>query len=394
VSDFSRLDLTTMRLRTLCIVALACGLIVPAMTCAQEAPKPGPKKTRPAAKKKSLSAVGGQIRKLAEGVETTIKPDRVVGEVFETHDPTLGTKSTSRDPAANHKVVEILRGSTTPLIRHGAPGLAWRPFHYGATSTLRHAMSNVQYRRRIWHLEFTFKPLRMMWVDIPQPNGKMARKMVWYMVYRVKNTGNHLEPLQSKEDTAQSPIKWKTTDQAFRAGYKVKKVDATVWFTPVFVLKSEEFDKAYVDRVIPIAIKPIQNREDKRRKLLDTVSISSRKIPLSKGRQDNSVWGVATWTDVDPKMDRFSIYIQGLTNAYRWRDRDKTVAPLLQSKLDLTYQKGRPLDTKRDFFRKTLRLRFWRPGDRFYAHEEEIRFGASPIHDKEKPDYEWVWRRT
>ena len=32
------------------------------------------------------------------------------------------------------------------------------------------------------------------------------------------------------------------------------------------------------------------------------------------------MWGVATWEYVDPRMDFFSIYVKGLTNAYRFAD--------------------------------------------------------------------------
>ena len=32
----------------------------------------------------------------------------------------------------------------------------------------------------------------MIDVDLPQPSGKMQRKRLWYMVYRVTNRGNYL----------------------------------------------------------------------------------------------------------------------------------------------------------------------------------------------------------
>ena len=33
-----------------------------------------------------------------------------------------------------------------------------------------------------------------------------------------------------------------------------------------------------------------------------------------------TVWGVATWQDVDPNNVWFSVYVEGLTNAYRFSD--------------------------------------------------------------------------
>ena len=43
---------------------------------------------------------------------------------------------------------------------------------------------DVTFRHDVWVLRFRFKPMRMMWVDVPQPSGFMQRKLIWYMVYR------------------------------------------------------------------------------------------------------------------------------------------------------------------------------------------------------------------
>jgi hypothetical protein len=84
---------------------------------------------------------------------------------------------------------------------------------------------------------------------------------------------------------------------------------------------------------------------------------------------------VATWEDVDPESDFFSIYVQGLTNAYRWEDTAGAV------------QAGSPPGTGKKFVQRTLKLNFWRPGDEFDLNEREIRYGAPG-----EVDYEWVWR--
>ena len=70
------------------------------------------------------------------------------------------------DSVARHNVVELLAIE---------PKLDWA--------------KNVPVRRDVWGLDFKFKPVRMVPVDLPQPSGKMARKLVWYMVYSVTNTG-------------------------------------------------------------------------------------------------------------------------------------------------------------------------------------------------------------
>ncbi len=86
------------------------------------------------------------------------------------------------------------------------------------------------------------------------------------------------------------------------------------------MLESHEYKKAYLDRLIPVAIEAIQQKEDPNRKLLSSVEIGSKLIPLSTELVDKSVWGVATWEDVDPRIDYFSVYVEGLTNAYQWID--------------------------------------------------------------------------
>ena len=47
-------------------------------------------------------------------------------------------------------------------------------------------------------LDFKFKPVRMIWVDIPQPSGYMQRKLIWYMVYSVTNTGKVMHPVEDE----------------------------------------------------------------------------------------------------------------------------------------------------------------------------------------------------
>ncbi len=59
---------------------------------------------------------------------------------------------------------------------------------------------------------------------------------------------------------------------------------------------------------------PIQLREGHNQKLLTIVRMC-RDIAVGETR-----WGVATWEDIDPKIVRFSVYVVGLTNAYRWKD--------------------------------------------------------------------------
>lgn len=305
-------------------------------------------------------------RRLAPGVETTIPIPRDTAETVSRHD-----------------IVDLLQG---------VPDLAWKPNYSADTETLAEMAKDVPFRRTIWNLEFTFKPMRMIEVDVPQGNGKMERKLIWYMVYRVKNTGGHLRPKQREQDetvtvgpeigAAQVTIPKGTFDVEL-VDKVVLPIDPTqtereaLKFFPLFTLEAYKLPtpKAYVDHLIPVAVPEIQRREDPNRKLLNSVQMGQTTIPLSTDRIDRSVWGVVTWEDIDPRTDFFSVYVQGLTNAYKWEDTPDAVQP------------GSPPGTGKKFVQRTLKLNFWRPGDEFDENEREIRYGVPG-----EVDEEWVWR--
>ena len=274
----------------------------------------------------------GPFRAVVQGVEVTVAPDRQEEETYTTRD-----------------IVEIL---------HGIGDLAWTPKLSSMTHTLQAMSTKTVFRRDIWCLEFTFKPVRMLWVDVPQPSGKMQRKLIWYMVYQVKNTGQHLRPVKQPDGK-----------------YAMKPFDAELRFMPQFVLEAPEYKKAYLDRLIPVAIAAIEQKEDPNRKLLNSVEICGKVIPVSSELVDHSVWGVATWEDIDPRVDFFSVLVQGLSNAYHWVD------PPDAFKQGDSPGKGRVLT------QKTLQLNFWRPGDEYLEDQRTIRYGIPG-----KVDYSWVYR--
>jgi hypothetical protein len=157
---------------------------------------------------------------------------------------------------------------------------------------------------------------------------------------------------------------------------EVKMVDRAVRFTPEFLLEAQVrrpdksiLTKVYPDRVMPAAMGAIRLREDPNRRFLTSVEMC-RKFDVGETR-----WGIATWEDIDPKTFQFSLYVVGLTNAYRWTDQPGELKP------------GDPIGKGRKLQRKILKLNFWRPGDQYYEHEEEIRYGIPG-----GVDYQWVYR--
>jgi hypothetical protein len=296
-------------------------------------------------------------RKLAPGVLTVIPPEPKNEETFE-----------------------------GPLQLPSISSLDWTPNFTSKTETLGEKAQRVIIRHNIWNLEFAFKPLRMIHIDIPQPTGKMQRKLIWYMVYRVRNVGGHLTPVADPQQTVADPqkktYKPEVVDQVM--DMVVSQPTDSLRFFPHFVLESREVGKSYLDRIIPAAIPAIQMREMRGGRLYNSVEITKASIPVTRADAEGGVWGVVTWEDVDPRIDFFSIYVQGLTNAFRVR--------------------GSPQE---GFIHqhKTLQLNFWRPSDIYDEHEGEIRFGVAAVSDpaeqaticaqygiSERVDYLWVYR--
>jgi len=275
------------------------------------------------------------FRKLGPGVETTIPvvPDQ-------------------EDTVTNHDLVEI---------QSAGEKIDWKPETQSQSTTLSALTKDIPFRRPCWYLEFTFKPLRMIEVDMPRPDGRMERRQIWYLVYHVKNRGEHLEADPEGGKNVKLEANKPTTQDIF--------------FRPQFVLESPESNKSYLDRVLPLAVEAIQKREDPNRKLLNSVQIAEHPIPLSSADEDHSVWGVATWEYVDPNIDFFSIYVKGLTNAYRFGDPAGA------------FKQGDPAGKGRVFVQKALKLNFWRPGDKYDPNEDELYYGRS-----KKVDNEWVFR--
>ena len=121
--------------------------------------------------------------------------------------------------------------------------------------------------------------------------------------------------------------------------------------------------KEYLDRLIPSATDEIADIEKVPGKLLNSVEMANTKIPREDTESGAGVWGVVTWENVDPRTNFFSLYIQGLTNAYRYKDTAE--AP----------QVGDEIAAGRVIELKTLQLNFYRPGDTIELTKDNIFYG-------------------
>jgi len=278
------------------------------------------------------------FRRLAPGAVTVIPADKTTDDALQRAD-----------------ILEITKGLAS---------LAWTPEMAAANTTLVERSRGREYPRDIWCLEFAFKPPRMIDIDVPADDARMQRKRIWYMVYRVRNVGGRR--LLMAEDEAGQPDPAKRRTEPF---------EAPVRFLPHFVLESLEpvesgegmaSYRGYLDRILPSAMEPIRRREDPRQKFLDSAEMSATDLAPGEER-----WGVATWEDIDPRIDFFSIYVRGLTNAVRWRQRPGTVI-----------KPNDPPGSDIEETLESLRLDFWRPGDDRGGGDREMSVGFAGMFER------------
>jgi hypothetical protein len=253
---------------------------------------------------------------------------------------------------------QTIRGDLLEVTR-GLVSQAWEPRQAPSNTTLVERAKNREFQRDIWCLEFAFKSPRLIDVDVPAAELRMQRKRLWYLVYRVRNTGGRRTVIDPADPT-------KRTTEAF---------ETPVRFLPHFVLESlegltetegETAYRSYLDRVVPSAMGPIRRREDPARELFDTASMAATEIPPGGER-----WGVAVWQDIDPRINFFTVSVRGLTNAVRWREREGA-----------TFARNLPPASEMEHALESLRLDFWRPGDDRDAVEEEMSVGYAGMFER------------
>lgn len=281
-----------------------------------------------------LRAQNGQPRPLASGVLKTIPSDLNPRDMY-----------------------------TLPMVPPGVDATKFEPKTVSNQDTLYGQSRRViLFRESVWQYEISFTGLRQAKLKIPTGNGGVADRNFWYMVYLIRDTGETM----TFDEVKQNP-KFEHVMNELKTGQpipsKAKK------FLPRFTLEgwipagqAGKYQKvAYRDTVDPIALAQIRQREDSNQVLLDTHEMSQVKIPLAKNASDPGVWGVAIWEDVDPRLDYVSVYVKGLTNAFRLSS-----DPNDPSKL------------------KTLQLNFWRPGDTVDQANDFVDFGIPLVDDPKK----------
>ena len=222
---------------------------------------------------------------LAPGVLTIVPPDRSADDAVQ------------RGP-----LLEVTRGQN----RSAGPRSGWRSIRPSSSGPLS---SNIP--RDIWCLEFGFKPPRRIDVDIPDAGLRMRRDhLVSRLSGEIPADGGCLRGRMPRGSRIRPSGPW--------------RFQKPIRFLPHFVLESRE-GLSSVEGLTTIAATSTgrtlgHGGHSGPRRSPPAVSRhgSDRRHPLQPGEER---WGVATWEAVDPRIDYFSIYVRGLTNATRWRTR-------------------------------------------------------------------------
>ncbi len=214
----------------------------------------------------------------------------------------------------------------------------------------------ILYRDNVWEYEFSFLGLRQAQLRMPNEQGEIDNINVWYLVYRIRNTG---ASMSYEKKRANPDFPYLSYDlQLNESGESPRE------FRPRFILEgSIESNKQYQrveypDQISPILLEQIRRIEDPNQPLLDSLQMAKIDIPLAKTEADPGVWGVAIWKDVDPRIDYVSVLVRGLSNGFRL-DSDPAKPPRL----------------------KTLQLNFWRPGDRIAERRDDVDYGIPLVED-------------
>lgn len=319
-----------------------------------------------------VAAVGTSDRSLrAQDQELRVETARFAPGTVRVIDPEPAPEETFTGPITLQGLIDA-----HPEIVWSAPDFPEGRPHFDARSrTIVEMARQVILRREVYAFEFAFKPLRQIYIDVPQPNGVMERKLIWYMVYRIRYRGGDLRP--ASDAAGEGPME-AIYGRIEKVSYNARR------FFPLSVLSSPTSGKEYLDRVIPVAADKIKRREKITAPLYNSVEITAVPIQRSTDPAAEGVWGVFTWEDVDPEIDFLSIYIYGLTNAM---------------------QRVEEEDGGERFIKKALRLNFFRPGDAIRQTEDQIRFGVPAYRDpeeqqyvldkyglEERLDYQWIYR--
>ncbi len=252
------------------------------------------------------------------------------------------------------------------------PGLSAKEYqlNYAPQSdTLKVSGERTIFFRDVWQNEFSFTGLRQINVLMRFPDGTEQHKNYWYVVYRLRDLGKSLSYEQEIDQFGHTNNK--LIKDAARTDRSLAAKKILLNFTLEGMVQSPddaEYEKViYSDmgggpRTAALA-KYIQSVEDPNQKLHHKGELGSAQLPLAESNSDPGIWGVAIFENIDPSIDYVSVYVRGLTNAYRIQHTP---------------------DGKTDFIYKTLQLNFWRAGDEVGEIRDDVEYGIPLVDQPEE----------
>lgn len=253
-----------------------------------------------------------------------------------------------------------------PMALPGLDAPEYQPNYAAKNDTLFGQTRSIVLFRNVWQLEFGFTGLRQAKLAMTDSDGKEKTSNIWYMVYRIRNVGKSLSFEDVKEDPRFEHVnKELQKDAALQDADFIKKIMLRFSLEGWVVDENGNYNRvAYADKIRPSILRQIRNLEDPNQPLLDTLQMSASKLPLATNAEDGAVWGCAIWENVDPRVDYVSVFVSGLTNAYRIDNSADSAAAL-----------------KKRTKKRTLQLNFWRPGDSVAQDQDDVNFGIPLVDD-------------
>lgn len=219
-------------------------------------------------------------------------------------------------------------------------------------------------------MEVQMKPMRMLWVDVTNPKtGAKERRQIWYLVYRAITR----------------PTPGRTDETDTKPVNVVDDPPKPVEFMPEAILTTYDDpanpvpDHVYHDEILPEVLAAIRTVEQRpaamyqRRPIADSLSvIQPFPEPVAETaapEEQDWVYGVFVWSNVDPETDFFSVTLRGFSNGF---DASKT-GP----------------DGKLQPWRKVIVQKFTRRGDRFDPNSREFEFSGEPQWTYQPDEIQW-----
>ncbi len=264
-------------------------------------------------------------------------------------------------PGALHVIppaINLRDAHSLPMPLPGFQSEPWKPEVFAESETLHSQTRQVILFRDVWQYEFAFLGLRQFRVEATNPEGQPRQKYVWYLVYRVRDTGaavSHRDVTDPKFGHVDREIELqpRELDPATLPRRFFGNFVLTGWVQDPQTGMYSLVD--YHDRILPGVFEQIAREEDPDQEYLDTVQMAEQILASYPADSDQGgKWGIAIWYNVDPRIDFVSVRIRGLSNAYRLERNPDNSLTVLQ---------------------KTLQLNFWRPGDGIEQDQDKVVYG-------------------